>query len=73
MKLRGTRSIDPRGSTQVAPDGSVAAVALGLVSRIDETLRRFSGRDLVAASDVVDLLLDLRSYATLADLFDSWE
>jgi hypothetical protein len=33
----------------------------GLVTLIDEALERFAGRDLVASSEVVDLLLDLRS------------
>jgi hypothetical protein len=32
-----------------------------LVTIIDEALERFAGRDLVASSEVVDLLLDLRS------------
>jgi hypothetical protein len=33
----------------------------GIVTLIDEALERFAGRDLVASSEVVDLLLDLRS------------
>jgi hypothetical protein len=33
----------------------------GVVTIIDEALERFAGRDLVASSEVVDLLLDLRS------------
>jgi hypothetical protein len=33
----------------------------GLVTFVDEALERFAGRDLVAASEVVDFLLDLRS------------
>jgi hypothetical protein len=33
----------------------------GLVSIIDEALERYAGRDLIAASEVVDFLLDLRS------------
>jgi len=47
----------------------------GLVSIIDEALERFSARDLVAASEVVDFLLDLRSAAVsdaaLAALIES--
>jgi hypothetical protein len=35
----------------------------GFVNIIDEALERFSSRDLVAASEVVDFLLDLRSAA----------
>lgn len=31
-----------------------------LTGRIDEALDQFRGRDIVAASEVVDLLLDLR-------------
>ena len=33
----------------------------GIVTIIDEALERFSARDLVAASEIVDFLLDLRS------------
>jgi hypothetical protein len=33
----------------------------GLVTMIDEALERFAVRDLVAASEVVDFLLDLRT------------
>ncbi|HYL53160.1 MAG TPA: hypothetical protein VEZ15_14405 [Acidimicrobiia bacterium] len=33
----------------------------GVVNVIDEALERFSSRDLIAASEVVDFLLDLRS------------
>jgi len=33
----------------------------GVVNIIDEALERFSSRDLIAASKVVDFLLDLRS------------
>ena len=47
----------------------------GLVNIIDEALARFSGRDLVAATEVVDLLLDLRgaivSDAAIAALIES--
>ena len=32
----------------------------GIVHMIDESLERFSGRDLIAASEIVDFLLDLR-------------
>lgn len=40
---------------------------LELTGRIDEALDRFRGRDLVAASEVVDLLLDLRLMLLAAD------
>jgi hypothetical protein len=47
----------------------------GIVTLIDEALERFSARDLVAASEVVDYLLDLRSAvvsdAALAALIES--
>ncbi len=47
----------------------------GIVTLVDEALERFSGRDLIAASEVVDFLLDLRSAvvsdAALAALIES--
>ena len=47
----------------------------GFVNIIDEALERFSSRDLVAASEVVDFLLDLRSAAVsdaaIAELIES--
>ena len=47
----------------------------GIVNIIDEALERFSSRDLIAASEVVDFLLDLRSAvvsdAALAALIES--
>ncbi len=47
----------------------------GIVNLIDEALERFAGRDLVASSEVLDLLLDMRSAAVsdaeLAALIDS--
>jgi len=47
----------------------------GIVSIIDEALERFAGRDLIAASEMVDFLLDLRSAvvsdAALAALIDA--
>jgi hypothetical protein len=47
----------------------------GIVTIIDEALERYSARDLVAASEVVDFLLDLRSAvvsdAALAALIES--
>jgi hypothetical protein len=33
----------------------------GIVSIVDEALERFSSRDLIAASEIIDFLLDLRS------------
>jgi len=38
-----------------------------LTGRIDEALEQFRGRDLVAASEVMDLLLDLRLMLLAAD------
>jgi signal recognition particle GTPase len=38
-----------------------------LTTRIDEALDMFRGRDLVTASEVVDLLLDLRLMLLAAD------
>ena len=38
----------------------------GIVTLIDEALERFAGRDLVSSTEVLDLLLDMRS-ATLSD------
>jgi hypothetical protein len=47
----------------------------GIVTIIDEALERFAARDLIAASEVVDFLLDLRSAvvsdAALAALIES--
>ena len=47
----------------------------GIVTIIDEALERFAGRDLIGSSEVVDLLLDLRSAvvsdAALAALIES--
>jgi hypothetical protein len=47
----------------------------GVVNIIDEALERFSSRDLIAASEVMDFLLDLRSAvvsdAALAALIES--
>jgi hypothetical protein len=33
----------------------------GIVNLIDEALERYASRDLIAASEIVDFLLDLRS------------
>ena len=47
----------------------------GIVTMIDEALERFANRDLVAASEIVDFLLDMRSAvvsdAALAALIES--
>jgi hypothetical protein len=47
----------------------------GIVTMIDEALERFASRDLVAASEIVDFLLDLRgavvSDAALEALIES--
>ena len=47
----------------------------GIVTLIDEALERFAARDLVSSSEVMDLLLDMRSAAVsdaeLAALIDS--
>jgi signal recognition particle GTPase len=38
-----------------------------LTTRIDEALEQYRGRDLVAASEITDLLLDLRLMLLSAD------
>lgn len=38
-----------------------------LTARIDEALEQYRGRDIVAASEVTDLLLDLRLMLLAAD------
>jgi hypothetical protein len=47
----------------------------GILTIVDDALERFASRDLVAASEVVDFLLDLRSAvvsdAALAALIES--
>ena len=47
----------------------------GIVTLIDEALERFAGRDLVSSTEVLDLLLDMRtvamSDAALHELIDS--
>jgi hypothetical protein len=47
----------------------------GIVTLIDTALERFAGRDLVSSTEVLDLLLDMRSAALsdaeLAALIDS--
>jgi hypothetical protein len=47
----------------------------GIVTLIDEALRRFAGRDLVSSNEVLDLLLDMRtaaiSDAAIAALIES--
>ena len=47
----------------------------GIVTMIDEALERLANRDLVAASEIVDFLLDMRSAvvsdAALAALIES--
>jgi len=40
---------------------------LELTARIDEALEQYRGRDLVSASEIVDLLLDLRLMLLAAD------
>lgn len=48
-------------AASTATSGGTDMDQAGLVTIIDEALERFAGRDLVASSEVVDLLLDLRS------------
>jgi signal recognition particle GTPase len=40
---------------------------LELTARIDEALEQYRGRDLIAGSEVTDLLLDLRLMLLAAD------
>jgi hypothetical protein len=54
-------------SFEMEEDHPMDADQLVLTTRIDEALDQFRGRDLVAASEVVDLLLDLRLMLLAAD------
>lgn len=66
--------LEPNGDSGVPPGrygGSLDVEedlmeSTGLVALVDEALERFASRDLVAASEVVDFLLDFRS-AVVAD------
>jgi hypothetical protein len=54
-------------ASSMEEDHPMDADQLLLTTRIDEALDQFRGRDLVAASEVVDLLLDLRLMLLAAD------
>ena len=65
----------PEAATLLRQDQEDQMDQAGLVTLIDEALERFAGRDLVSSTEVVDLLLDMRSAAVsdaeLAALIDS--
>jgi len=73
MKLHGTST--PDREARALSTVPAAELSPQLVSRIDEALRALTGRNLVATTEVVDLLLDLRLQVTLdsalSELFDS--
>jgi len=73
MKLHGTGTAEPGARPQ--PDKATPEPSPRFVSRIDEALRTFTGRNLIAATEVADVLLDLRLQVvldtTLAELVDS--
>jgi hypothetical protein len=59
-RIPGTATLQPPGEGHDMDDQA-------LTSRIDEALDQFRGRDLVAASEIMDLLLDLRLMLLAAD------
>jgi hypothetical protein len=59
-RIRGAATLQSPGGEHDMDDQA-------LTSRIDEALDQFRGRDLVAASEIVDLLLDLRLMLLAAD------
>ena len=75
MKRSRTSTVDPEPGVRTASVTSPPEVGRRLVAQIDKTLLRFTGRTLVAATEAVDLLLDLRAQilleAALTDPFDA--
>jgi len=65
MKLHGTGTADREPRARPQPDVSTLELSPPFVSRIDEALRAFTGRNLVAATEVADVLLDLRLQVVL--------
>ena len=65
MRLRGTNTADPEPPARPVIVASPIEVQSRLRPLIDEALLRFTGRGLVASSEVVDLLLDMRSQIVL--------
>jgi hypothetical protein len=65
----------PEASTLLVQNQEDEMDQAGIVTLIDEALERFAGRDLVSSTEVLDLLLDMRSAALsdaeLAALIDS--
>ena len=65
----------PEASTLSEQDQEDEMDQAGIVTLIDEALERFAGRDLVSSTEVLDLLLDMRSAAVsdaeIAALIDS--
>jgi len=62
-------------STLLTQDQEDEMDQAGIVTLIDEALKRFAGRDLVSSNEVLDLLLDMRtaaiSDAAIAALIES--
>jgi hypothetical protein len=65
----------PMASTLLKQDQEDEMDQAGIVTLIDEALKRFAGRDLVSSNEVLDLLLDMRtaavSDAAIAALIES--
>jgi hypothetical protein len=65
----------PVASTLLRQDQEDEMDQAGIVTLIDEALKRFAGRDLVSSNEVLDLLLDMRtaavSDAAIAALIDA--
>jgi len=65
----------PAASTLLKQDQEDEMDQAGIVTLIDEALKRFAGRDLVSSNEVLDLLLDMRtaaiSDAAIAALIES--
>jgi 20S proteasome alpha/beta subunit len=65
----------PMATTLLRQDQEDEMDQAGIVTLIDEALKRFAGRDLVSSNEVLDLLLDMRtaavSDAAIAALIDS--
>jgi hypothetical protein len=65
----------PAATTLLRQDQEDEMDQAGIVTLIDEALKRFAGRDLVSSNEVLDLLLDMRtaaiSDAAIAALIDS--
>jgi hypothetical protein len=65
VRLPGTGTPNSESPSPITADASAANAAPRLLPMIDEALGSFTGRNLVTAVEVVDLLLDLRSEVEL--------